>query len=91
MDPNTGEAFRLRHELVDEMREIVGDRIDMDALRARVALLEDPTDDEVEAAKREQLVAISEDVAHKLQLGARELERRKRRRQAEKRARKRNR
>jgi hypothetical protein len=86
MDVQTGDAFRLRQELIEETE--VGEQIEMTRLREKVTELgAAATADEQRASRAGTLVAVSEQAARKLQLGERELERRRRRRKAEKRAR----
>lgn len=90
MNPDSGDLYRLRGELLDGAE--VGDRIGLDELRRRVAELgEQASDDEVRAIRSSALVRVGEPAARKLMLGEREQERRRRRRKAAKRARRSNR
>lgn len=89
MNPDTGDVFELRRELVDTA---IGERLEMEQLRERIAALgADATADEAMAIRQQQLVAVSEQAAVKLKLGERERERRRRRRKATKNARRTNR
>lgn len=79
MDPGTGDVYKLREHLLAGAE--VGDRIELETLRARLAAqVEAATSDEIGAAEAEQLVRIGEQAARKLMLGQREQERRRRRR-----------
>lgn len=88
MNPDTGDVYALRRELIEVE---IGATLDMEAYRQALGQVEDATDDERRAGNAAKLVAISEAAARKLQLGERELERRRRRRKASADSRRRNR
>lgn len=78
MQPYTGDVYALREQLLGDAE--VGDRIDVDAVRARMREIFDATKDERQAAEQKELVRVSEQAAQRLKLGAREQRRRRRRR-----------
>lgn len=86
MVPATGDVYEIRRELLGGYE--TGDSLDMDTFRANVEALGTlVTENERKAAKAPALVLIEEQAAQRLKLGAREQERRRSRRKAEKRAR----